>query len=96
MFANQNHWPEIRPECRPWTRWWWPGSAVDKANISRLLRVYHDAGMGGVELTSIYHLRDSAKPPLDYLSPEWLEMVRHTIATAGELGMQVDLPPGSG
>ena len=37
-------------ETRPWTRWWWPGSAVDTNNVTRLLTEYRDAGYGGVEI----------------------------------------------
>src|SRR4051812_7625436 len=30
-------WPEITRENKPWTRWWWPGSAVDKASLTQQL-----------------------------------------------------------
>ena len=36
-------WPQAVSEAGPWTRWWWLGSAVDKANITRPL-AYHTAG----------------------------------------------------
>src|SRR5947207_3239145 len=29
-------WPNPTIENRPWTRWWWLGSAVDKTNLTRL------------------------------------------------------------
>ncbi len=95
---NEKHtcWPDIRSEQRPWTRWWWMGSAVDKKNLSRLMRIYRSAGLGGVELTSIYPMKGQEHRNLDYLSFEWLEMVRYVINQADELDMQVDLPPGSG
>lgn len=83
-------------ESRPWTRWWWFGGAVDRPTITRLLEAYSDAGLGGVEITSIYGVKGQDSRELDYLSPEWLEMVRHAVAEAGRLGMKVDLPPGSG
>jgi len=38
-------WPEATRECRPWTRWWWLGSAVDQTNLTRLLTQYQDAGL---------------------------------------------------
>lgn len=40
--------------ARPWTRWWWHGSAVDETNIARLLETYEAAGLGGVKVTCIY------------------------------------------
>ena len=26
----QQGWPQITKETKPWTRWWWMGSAVDE------------------------------------------------------------------
>ena len=46
-------WPKGPRETRPWTHWW-PGSAVDKPNLTLLLEIYHQAGLGGVEITPIY------------------------------------------
>ncbi|MFW6303057.1 MAG: glycosyl hydrolase, partial [Candidatus Sumerlaeota bacterium] len=89
-------WPTITSEARPWTRWWWLGSAVDKQTITRLLETYREAGIGGVEITSIYGVKGQEDRNIEYLSPEWIEMVRHTIQEAKRLEMQVDLPPGSG
>lgn len=89
-------WPPVTSESRPWTRWWWLGSAVDKPTITQLLETYRAAGLGGVEVTSLYGVKGNDADNIDYLSPKWLDMVRHTIAEAKRLDMQVDLPPGSG
>ena len=42
------NWPELKSEHRPWTRWWWLGSAVSEAEITRHLELFHAAGFGGV------------------------------------------------
>ncbi|MEQ8847003.1 glycosyl hydrolase [Botrimarina sp.] len=89
-------WPEPTAESRPWTRWWWHGSAVDQANLSRLIEEYHRVGLGGVEVTCIYGVQGAPHPNRDYLSPEWRAALRHTIDEAQRLGMGVDLPAGSG
>src|SRR5262249_61454316 len=47
-------WPEASSKSRPWTRWWWLGSAVDRPTLSRLLEQYQKAGLGGVEICPIY------------------------------------------
>ena len=47
-------WPEATRESRPWTRWWWLGSAVDEANLTRQLEQLAAAGFGGVEICPIY------------------------------------------
>ena len=31
-------WPEITQSAKPWTRWWWPGSAVEKSAAHRATR----------------------------------------------------------
>ena len=30
-------WPAPTETMRPWTRWWWPGNAVDEPNLVRQL-----------------------------------------------------------
>ncbi len=89
-------WPEISIGCLPWTRWWWPGSAVDADNISKLLAAYRAAGLGGVEITPIYGVRNCEDRELPYMGDEWLSMLQRTIADASGLGMGVDLATTTG
>ena len=89
-------WPEPTNVSRPWTRWWWLGSAVDSENLTRLLETYHAAGLGGVEITALYGIRGAENRELKYLSPQWVDAVRHSVREAKRLGMGVDLPTGSG
>ena len=51
--TSQKFWPEVKQEAKPWTRWWWMGSAVDADNINRLISDYGKHGIGGVEITPI-------------------------------------------
>lgn len=94
--ADPLAWPEETQTARPWTRWWWHGSAVDEANITRLLETYQAAGIGGVEITCIYGVRGAEDRELQYLSPEWIAAVRHALREAKRLNLGVDLPTGSG
>ncbi len=89
-------WPEIKKEHKPWTRWWWMGSAVDEPNIAHLLEQYADAGIGGVEIAPIYGAKDYEDRYIDFLSPEWIEMLRFTIEKADALDMGVDMTLGTG
>jgi alpha-L-rhamnosidase len=89
-------WPIITQQNRPWTRWWWMGSAVDKDNLSRLLQQYHDAGVGGVEICPIYGATGYEKRYIPFLSPKWMEMLDHATATANRLGMGFDMTTGTG
>src|SRR5207248_10192846 len=89
-------WPPITRESKPWTRWWWLGSAVDNENLTRLLDQYHAAGLGGVEICPIYGAKGYEQRYIDFLSPKWMEMLAHTTSEANRLGMGVDLTTGTG
>src|SRR3954463_14127226 len=80
-------WPAITNEMRPWTRWWWQGSAVDSTNLTALLDAYHRVGLGGVELTPIYGVRGAEKEFIPYLSPRWVGMLEHTLTEAKRLDL---------
>ncbi|MBT5609677.1 MAG: hypothetical protein HOJ57_27305 [Lentisphaerae bacterium] len=89
-------WPELARENKVWTRWWWLGSAVDEAGITRELETMNAAGIGGVEITSIYGVKGQEHRSVSYLSERWLELLAHACREARRLDMGVDLPPGCG
>lgn len=89
-------WPKVKAETRPWTRWWWMGSAVDQKNIGMLLKKYQQAGFGGVEVTPIYGAVGFESRYVDFLSPKWMEMLNYTSSTAAKLGMGMDMNTGTG
>ena len=89
-------WPEITKENKPWTRWWWPGSGVDKASLTRQLEQFAAAGLGGVEITPIYGAKGYEDRYIDFLSPKWVEMLEHTGREAKRLGLGVDMATGTG
>ncbi|HYE53458.1 MAG TPA: glycosyl hydrolase [Chitinophagaceae bacterium] len=92
----QVEWPATSMQTRPWTRWWWIGSAVNAKGITWNLQQYKDAGLGGVELTPIYGVYGYEKQFLDFLSPEWMRAFRHTLMEARRMGLGVDLANGTG
>jgi hypothetical protein len=89
-------WPEPTRTMKPWTRWWWMGSAVDRENISCLLEEFARAGIGGVEITPIYGAKGYEDRFLQYLSEDWMEMLVHTLDEAERLGLGVDMILGTG
>ena len=89
-------WPAITQSAKPWTRWWWPGSAVDRAQLTAQLEAIAAAGIGGVEITPIYGARGSEARYIDFLSPRWMEMLEHTTREAARLGLGVDMATGTG
>jgi len=89
-------WPAITNTMKPWTYWWWPGSAVDTTNITRQLELYRDAGLGGVHIIPIYGVKGAEHRYIQYLSPKWMEMLAFTVSEAHRLGMDVDMTLGTG
>ncbi|KJD34755.1 glycoside hydrolase [Tamlana nanhaiensis] len=88
--------PEITNLQKPWTRWWWMGSAVDSTNIKQNLIDLHKVGIGGVEIAPIYGAKGEEDNFIDYLSPKWMNMLSYTTKIADSLNMQVDLTLGTG
>ncbi|MBN1387338.1 MAG: glycoside hydrolase family 2 protein [Bacteroidales bacterium] len=93
---SQQTWPEITDYTKPWTRWWWPGNIVSKEDLTANMEKYRDAGLGGLEITPIYGVRGQENKFIDYLSPEWMSMLIHTLEEAERLDLGIDLANASG
>lgn len=89
-------WPKITTEARPAARWWWLGSAVDAPNLTYNLEAYAKAGMGGVEITPIYGVQGNDANNLPFLSPPWMEMLKHTQAEGKRTGIEISMNTGTG
>ena len=84
---------------RPFVRWWWNGNKIEKAELARELRILKAAGIGGVEINPISfpsRTDDMGKPSIEWLSDEWIELLRFTLAEAKSLDMTCDLLVGTG
>jgi len=92
----QIQWPAITQTSKPWTRWWWQGSAVNKTDLSAAMKKYQQAGLGGLEITPIYGVKGYEAQFIDYLSPKWTDMLLFTLQEAKRLGMGVDMATGTG
>jgi len=68
-------WPPITAQQKPWAYNWWMGSAVDKPNLSKELERYAAAGLGGIHIIPIYGAKGFEDKYLNYLSPQWMEMM---------------------
>jgi alpha-L-rhamnosidase len=89
-------WPRITRQCRPWTRWWWLGSAADEAELTRHLERFRAAGIGGVEVSPIYGVRGAEARSVPYLTPRWVELLAHTVREGQRLDVGVDTIMGTG
>ncbi|MCS7265280.1 MAG: glycosyl hydrolase [Armatimonadetes bacterium] len=88
--------PEITKESRPWTYWWWLGSAVTKEEITRHMQLFKQSGLGGVHIIPIYGAHGYESRYITYLSDHWLEMLAHTINEGQRLNLGVDMTLGTG
>ena len=86
-------------EYRPFVRWWWNGDKVDSAELVREMRLLKEAGIGGVEINPIAfptYCDSIGKASLQWLSPEWINMLKVCFDEAKQLDMTCDLLVGSG
>jgi hypothetical protein len=72
------------------------GNGVDKENLTRRLEEFAEAGIGGVEITPIFGVKGYEDRFLQHLSPQWMEMLIHTLDEAERLGLKVDMILGTG
>jgi hypothetical protein len=94
--SGQLQWPEITSQNKPWTRWWWLGSAVDTANLEKVMDQYSQAGLGGLEIVPVYGVIGDEEQFIPYLSPSWMNVLDYTLSLAGKLGMGIDMANGTG
>jgi len=89
-------WPELTQSAKPWTRWWWPASAVDRQQLTLQLETLAAAGIGGVEITPIYGARGYENRYVEFLSPQWVAMLEHATREGARLGVGIDMATGTG
>jgi hypothetical protein len=92
----QVQWPEHTQAAKPWTRWWWMGSAVNEAGISQQVEALSAAGFGGVQVVPIYGAKGYESQYIPYLTPQWMNMLDYTVAQGKSHGMGVDISVGTG
>ncbi len=81
-------------------RWWWFGPAVTKPELQRELEQMKAAGIGGVEVATLYPqaLDDPATGFQNerYLSDEYIDDLRFAAQQAARLGLRIDITLASG
>ncbi|HEY1579844.1 MAG TPA: glycosyl hydrolase [Terracidiphilus sp.] len=87
-------------DSRIMMRWWWFGPAATKPELQRELEQMKAAGIGGVEIATLYPLAlddaGSGFHNYDFVSNEHIENLRFAINEARRLGMRVDMTLDSG
>ena len=84
----QIKWPVITQQTKPWTRWWWLVSEVNKKDLTTAMQQYSKAGLGGLEITPIYGVQHEEDQYINFLSPQWMQMLDHTLQQAKQLHLE--------
>ncbi|WP_221389893.1 glycosyl hydrolase [Dyadobacter sp. NIV53] len=82
--------------AKPWTYWWWMGSAVTKKDITTQLEHFQRSGLGGVHIIPIYGVKGYEKAAIPFLGKEWLDVLQYTVKEGKRLGLGVDMSTGTG
>lgn len=96
IVSAQVKWPAVTNETKPWTRWWWLGSQVKKADLTFLMQAYQKAGLGGLEITPIYGVQKEEDQYINFLSPQWMDVLGHTLKEGKRLDLGIDLANATG
>ena len=82
--------------AKPYTRWWWFASDIQKEDVKYQLEWLKDNGFGGVEIAWIYPM--NGNPDVEHpiwLSEEWAESVNYAKHIADSLGLGCDYTYGT-
>ena len=61
------HFKNPSAEAKPFFRWWWNGNKLSKKEISRELKLMHEAGIGGIEINPIAMPEQVENPVDEYI-----------------------------
>ena len=93
-------WREPPPEARVRAYWWWLNSHVDRAAITRDLEEMKAKGFGGAVIFDAGGAEQQGNNRVPagpaFGSPEWRALLRHTLAEAERLGLEMSLNIQSG
>ena len=92
---------EFYKDSKPYTRWWWFASEIDKRSVADNLIWLKNNGFGGVEIAWVYPLNRMNKDTINYtprqewLSRDWSEVVSYAKKCADSLGLGCDFTFGT-
>ncbi len=89
-------WPKVTQECKPGTRWWWLGSAVDSANLQWNMEQYAKAGIGALEITPIYGVQGNDRNNLKFLTGPWMNALKYVQTEGVRDSIEIDMNTGTG
>ncbi len=82
---------------RPWCYWWWINGHVDKETITSDLEAMRRVGFGGLLMFDARGYWDDKghvvlpQPKMEFMSPQWRELLAFGIREAARVGLQVSV-----
>ena len=82
---------------RPWCYWWWINGHVDKETITSDMEAMRRVGFGGLLMFDARGYWDDKghlvlpKPKMEFMSPEWRELLTFGIREAARVGLEVSV-----
>jgi len=89
-------WPAVTRDCKPATRWWWLGSAVNSTDLKWNIDEFARVGIGTVEITPIYGVKNNESKELSFLSAPWMKALKETEDICTADSVEVDMNCGTG
>lgn len=79
------------PQSRPHTWWHWMNGNITKEGITADLEAMARVGVGGAQIFNVGDDSSCNIPagPVNYLTPEWLDLVHHAAAEAKRVGVEL-------
>ena len=88
---------DVPVASRPWCYGWWINGHVDKETITSDLEAMKRVGFGGLLMFDARGYWDDKehlvlpKPKMEFMSPEWRELVKFGVQEAARVGLQVSV-----
>lgn len=74
--------------AHPWVYWFWVNGNLSKEGITADLEAMRRVGIRGV---SIMEVSEGPQGPVKVFTPEWWEMVGHTLREATRVGIEIEM-----
>jgi len=84
-------------EARPRTWWHWIGSNITKEGITKDLEWMKRVGIGGFQAFDVsLGMGQTVDKKIVFMTPEWLDAIRHTATEAERLGLEMTMVTSAG
>jgi hypothetical protein len=84
-------------EAKPRTWWHWIGGNVTKEGITKDLEWMKRAGIGGFQAFDVsLGMGQTVEKKIVFMTPEWLDAIRHTTVEAERLGLEMTMVTSAG